>query len=210
MSDYIYKIEQYLFPLIKDIDKPNIVEFGVENGRSTKRFLEICRKNNGKLVSVDITDCKNLFHDSNWTFINSRDDNFKLLDKKIPKKVDIFFLDSVHEAKHVEKIIYHYYDKLSVGGFFFIDDISFLPYLKSAPRNSFYCEINNYETYLKILEIYNSNSKSFDLNFSFVSSGLAILKKIENIKLKKSIPFTTRTLSLKNIFRRIWMKLKKN
>ena len=62
--------------------------------------------------------------------------------QKLPKKFDVIYLDSLHEADHV-KIFYHYFKKLKVGGFFFIDDISWLPYLSKKKRNNFYCEINN-------------------------------------------------------------------
>ena len=57
------------------------------------------------------------------------------------------------------------------------DDISWLPYLKSKKRNNFNCEINNYETFQRLLEIKSSNENSFDLYFSFVGSGLAKIKK---------------------------------
>ena len=49
MGDYIAKINNSLFPLIKDILNINILELGVQKGRSTLRFLDICNKNNGKL-----------------------------------------------------------------------------------------------------------------------------------------------------------------
>jgi hypothetical protein len=69
--------------------------------------------------------------------------------------------------------------------FFFIDDISPLPYLKNSKRNSFYCEINNIETKNRILEIYNNNKDLFDLSFSYISSGLAIIKKNKKKKIKQ-------------------------
>ena len=61
--------------------------------------------------------------------------------------------------------------------FFFIDDNSWLPYLRNAQRDNFYCEINNKETFQKILSIYNMNTENFDLEFSFISSGLCKIKK---------------------------------
>jgi predicted O-methyltransferase YrrM len=210
MTDYNYKIEKYLFPLIENFEKPNILEFGVQNGRSTKRFLEICKRKKGHLTSVDIDDCSKLFKNKNWTFVKSRDDNFSYLEKKIPKKLDIVFLDSLHEASHVEKILYYYYPKLTVGGFFFIDDISPLPYLKNKKRNSFYCEINNRETSERILEIYNSNSDLFDLSFSYTSSGLAIIKKNKKLSLKKTKPIISRKYTVKNFLRNAWKLIKKN
>ena len=53
------------------------------------------------------------FNDSNWTFIQSRDDNFDYLENK-HQKFDVIYLDSLHEADHVEKILYYYFDKLKI------------------------------------------------------------------------------------------------
>ena len=96
------------------------------------------------------------------------------------------------------------------GGYIFIDDISHLLYLQNKPRNNFYCEINNKETFDKILEIYNNNIDLFDLSFSFKSSGLGVIKKISNLPLIKNEAIVTRNFSFKNIARLIWKKIKKD
>ena len=44
MDEYSLKLDKYLMPIVSNIDSPVILEFGVENGRSTKKILEICRK----------------------------------------------------------------------------------------------------------------------------------------------------------------------
>ena len=210
MSEYEYKLNNFLYPLISKINKPTILEFGVQKGRSTLKFLDICNDNNGHLFSADIDDCSNVSSDPKWTFIKSRDDNFELIKSIIPKKIDVIFLDSIHEPAHVEKIIYNYFDLLNNGGYFFIDDISHLPYLKNKSSDSFYCEINNKETFSKILDIYNNNNDLFDLNFSFKSSGLAILKKKTNLFIKKGDVIISRNNSFKNIVRLLWKKLKRD
>ena len=169
MSSYNYKIKKYLYDEIEKIHKPLILEFGVRDGISTNFFLNLCKKNNGKLYSVDVNDCSKVSNDSNWTFIRSRDDNFGYIEKNIPQYFDIIYLDTLHEADHVEKIFNHYYSKLKVNGHFYIDDISWLPYVNT---NNFYSEINNYETFERILEIFYVNEKNFDLNINFNSSGL--------------------------------------
>ena len=52
---------------------------------------------------------------------------------------------------------------------------------KSKERNSFYCEINNKETFQRLLDIYNNNLENFDIYFTFLSSGMCrVLKKIMN------------------------------
>ena len=99
---------------------------------------------------------------------------------------------------------------LKNGGFFFIDDISHIPYLNKKKRNNFYCEINNKETYNRILDIYNSNSDSFDLNFAFKSSGLAIIKKNSSELLRAKEKIRTRENSIKNFVRLLWKNLKRD
>ena len=165
MISYEYKLKKFFENDLKDISNPRILEFGVKEGRSTKILLDYCKKNNGELFSVDIEDYSNLFSEKNWHFIKSRDDDFDYLKDKIPDKFDFIYLDSLHEAKHVEKIFYHYFNYLKINGTFFIDDISWLPYLKNSKRDNFYCEINNKETFEKLLEIYNSNQDKFDIFF---------------------------------------------
>ena len=106
MTDFNYKIETDLIPKINNIKNIKILELGVQNGVSTNKFLEICNKNDGYLYSVDVDDCSNVAHDKRWKFIKSRDDNFDYIKSIIPKKLDIIFIDTLHEAAHVNKIIY--------------------------------------------------------------------------------------------------------
>ena len=61
-----------------------------------------------------------------------------------------------------------------------------------------------------ILNIYNSNSDLIELNFTFKSSGLAIIKKKNDLRLNKIKKIKTRKNSLKNILRLIWKNLKRD
>jgi len=202
MSEYINKLQREILPKINNIQNINILELGVQRGTSTNIFLEICEKNEGFLTSVDVDDCSKVSDSDRWKFIRSRDDDFLLIRNNINKELDVIFIDTLHEADHVEKIIYGYYDLLKVGGYLFIDDISHLPYLTDKPRNNFYCEINNKETFEKIIEIYSSNTDKFDLKFDFLSSGLATLKKKNQNNLDKSKKISDRKLSLRNLYRK--------
>ena len=98
MNDFDYKLDNFLFPKIKEINNPIILELGVQTGRSTKKFLDICEKKNGKLFSVDIDDCSNVSDSNLWSFYQTRDDNFEYIKSKIPKKIDVLFIDTLHEA----------------------------------------------------------------------------------------------------------------
>ena len=145
-----------------------------------------------------------------WHFYQTRDDNFEFIKSKIPEKIDVLFIDTLHEANHVKKLINEYYPLIKKGGFIFIDDISHLPYLKNKDRDNFYCEINNKETFELLLKIYSVNTDNFDLSFSFVSSGLAIIKKKTDNELINLKKLHSRTLSFKNILRKLWRKVKKD
>ena len=209
MDDFTYKIKKIIIPRIKNIKNPKILEFGVQKGRSTIEFLKYCEKNDGHLYSFDIEDCSKVSQSKNWSFHQSRDDNFEFIKKIKTENIDLIFLDTIHEADHVKKIFYEYFDRLKINGFFIIDDISHLPYTKTNIRDNFYCEINNKETFDKILEIYNNNQDNFDLEFSFISSGLAIITKKQN-DLNKIKPIILRENKIKNILKKIWKKIKKN
>ena len=202
-DDYIIKLEETTLNYLKSLTEPVILEFGVRYGQSTEFFLNICEKNNGFLYSVDIDDTSKKFNSEKWKFIHGRDDNFKLVESYIPKKIDLIYIDSFHDAEHVAKIFFHYYPFLKDNGCLIIDDISWLPYSKKNERDNFNSEINNHETFHKILDIYNNNTRNFDLTFNFKSSGMAkiIKKNDENLFVSKKV--LIRQFTFKNLIRKI-------
>ena len=114
----------------------------------------------------------------NGLLLTRRDDNFLEIEKFIKnKKFDVIYLDTIHKADHVKKILFHYFKYLKSNGLFFVDDTSLLPYLHSREKNNFSQEINNQETFDKILEIYNENHENIDLEFSLL---VLELPKYEN------------------------------
>lgn len=192
-----YKIKNFIDSELKKIKKPRILEFGVENGNSTKYFLNNIKS--GKLISVDTTDCSNLFRNKQWVFLNCRDDNFKMVNSYLRYKLNIIFIDTTHTADHVEKIFYLYFKKLKINGFILIDDISWLPYCKGQYRNHSWVEKNNKETFFRMLEIYNSNKDKLDISFNFLDSGLCKVTKIKDKKLNSKNKIYYRKFIVKNI-----------
>ena len=203
------KIE-YIIEKIKNIQKIKILELGVQSGASTKKFIELCNINDGFLTSIDIDDCSNVIKSDRWKFIHSSDDNFDRIDKIISKPIDFIFIDSLHEPNHVEKVFYHYYNFLKKGGICIIDDISWLPYSKNQYRDNEFAEYTNRATFNKILEIYNQNKINFELEFFFQESGYAIIKKINENYLSKSIKIQSREYGLKNLLRKFYKRKPKN
>ncbi len=197
------KLSEFIFNDIKDIENPKVLEFGVRKGVSTRFFLDLCNKNNGKCTSVDIVDYSHLFEDKNWQFIHSRDDNFEYIKNQIPKEFDIIFLDSLHEATHVEKILYNYYDLLKKGGYFIIDDISWIPYLKDEWRDNFNLETENRKTFETLIDIHLTNQDNFIIDFRFITSGLAKIRKITSNSLNRKKHVNSRIYSLRNFLKQV-------
>lgn len=203
------KISSFIFEHEKNKKNLNILEFGVREGISTKMFLELCDKNVGKLVSVDIDDCSNLFKNDNWTFLKTRDDDIDHVKKYINNPLDIILIDSFHDPAHVKKIIYLYWEYLKVDGSMYIDDVSWLPYIKGSWRDHEYTEKINYDTFNEILNILSKNYDQFQLDFSFKDSGMARLSKLNSKKLSISNNIKLRKNFIKNSFKSLISFLKK-
>ena len=63
-------------------------------------------------------------------------------------------------------------------------------------------EINNHETFDRIIEIFNSNSDLFDLEFSFVGTGIAKIHKMSESSLIKKKKLKSRKISFHNLIRK--------
>ena len=203
-NNYLKKIRNFIFEFEKNKENPFILEFGVRQGRSTKMFLEICERNNGSLISIDIDDYANLFNDKNWTFIQCRDDNKVKISPFLKKSIDIILIDSFHDPYHVLKIINLYWENLTIGGSMYIDDISWLPYIKNSWRDHKYSENINFDTFQMLLNLLNSNKDNFNLEFNFQDSGMARLIKLKDNILEKPKKIIRR----KNLIKIILNKLR--
>tara|TARA_B100000768_G_scaffold147504_1_gene141055 strand:+ start:119 stop:775 length:657 start_codon:yes stop_codon:yes gene_type:complete len=209
LQNYQDKITKFI--LDHEIDKKNIniLEFGVREGRSTKMFLDICAKNEGKLISVDVDDYSNLFNDNNWTFLKTRDDDYEKVSSYFSEDFDIILIDSLHEPNHVSKLIYTYWKHLKLNGSMYIDDISWLPYMKNSWRDHEYTENINRDTFNKILEIQLSNYDNINLIFSFSGSGMCRIIKQNHNELSKPKLMFPRKNYIKKILKKLLFLFKK-
>tara|TARA_Y100001958_G_C21087605_1_gene441816 strand:+ start:85 stop:750 length:666 start_codon:yes stop_codon:yes gene_type:complete len=202
----------YIYTCIKDIKNIKILELGVREGISTSMFLEICEKNNGALISVDIEDCGKLFKNPRWNFIHSSDLNFQQINEQILKngELDVIYIDSLHKDHHVKKVLYNYYKFLKIKGYVFFDDVSWLPYAKSSKLESRVSNYNdNKKIFHKLLEIKLSNQDNFDLEFCFENSGTAKMTKKNQNELndpKKVSKIFSITEILKTFFNTLFKK----
>ena len=208
-ENYQNKIDRFILSNENNKKKINILEFGVREGRSTKMFLDICAKNEGKLISVDIDNYSNLFNDKNWTFVQSRDDNYKKVSSYFNENFDIILIDSFHEPNHVSKLIYTYWKHLKPSGAMYIDDISWLPYTKKSWRDHKFTENINRDTFYKLLEIQLSNYNNIDLSFTFNGSGMCKIIKLNEDQLNAPKTIKTRKYYIKNLLKKFILLFKK-
>ena len=178
---------KFIYKEIQNIKNIRILELGVRAGISTSLFLKTCEDNDGRMISIDIDDCGHLYKNDRWNFICTRDDYYEKIDKEILKigDLDVIYIDSFHEPNHVKKIFYHYYKFLKKGGFIFVDDVCWLPYAKSAKRESSGNYEANIKTFEKLLEIQFSNINKLNMEFSFHSCGMAKIIKTDSSELNE-------------------------
>jgi hypothetical protein len=208
-ENYKNKINGFILSGENNKKNINILEFGVREGRSTKMFLDICAENEGKLISVDIDNYFNLFNDKNWTFVQSRDDDYKKVSSYFNDNFDIILIDSFHEPNHVSKLIYTYWKHLKPSGAMYIDDISWLPYTKKSWRDHKFTENINRDTFYKILEIQLSNYNNIDLSFTFNGSGMCKIIKLNEDQLNAPKLIKTRKYYIKNLLKKFILLFKK-
>ena len=208
VDNFSNKLENFIINYEKGKENLNILEFGVREGRSTKMFLDLCKRKGGKVLSIDVNDHSNLFNNNNWTFLKCRDDDYEKIKKYIKENLDLILIDSLHEPNHVSKLIYMYWDNLKLNGSMYIDDTSWLPYLKNNWRDHKFTENINRDTFYEILSIKNSNLENIDISFDFNGSGMCRLIKKSNQKLNKKKQIINRHEYFRNIIKIFLKKFK--
>ena len=139
VPDSIWQQES-IFKII-DIFKKYKVDEVFENFSFEPQYL--C---NVGVIRFRTEELRKLFVESYYELKEYYLKNIEPIEKLIPQKFDLIFIDSFHNAQHVKKIFYHYVNFLKKGGILLIDDINWLIYTKDKVKDNFNSEINNYET----------------------------------------------------------------
>ena len=168
---------------------PTILEFGVERGSSTKHFIWLTEKLDGKIYSVDINDCSNVSNASNWHFLKSDDLNIEYVLNnftEIKKSgVDLIYIDSYHENFHVSKLLNLYFKYVKKDGAIFIDDIDNIAYRKNysiKKRWAIFWQCIVYDlTSEAIKEFYYNNMEKTHYTKYFGENGLGKFYKLSNL-----------------------------
>ncbi len=172
-----------MIDFVSNKSNPVILEFGVERGSSTKKFIDFAEKKGAKIFSVDINDCSNVSNSKNWQFLKSDDlDIDKVIEsfKEIKNTgVDLIYIDSYHEDKHVQKLLSLYFKYVKKGGAIFVDDVDSFPFRKKKDMwNSIVYDL----TIDAVKEFYYNNTEicSLKILFDQNENGLAVIQKKNN------------------------------
>lgn len=182
MFKFINHIE-LMIEFISNKNNPVILEFGVERGSSTKKFIEFAEKKGAKILSVDINDCSSVSNSKKWKFLRSDDLNINYVIEnfnEIKKEgVDLIYIDSYHENKHVQKLLSSYFKFVNKDGAIFIDDIDSFPFRK---RKDIWNSIIYDLTIDAVKEFYYNNTEicSLKIFYDQDENGLAMIHKKVN------------------------------
>ena len=164
---------------------PTIVELGVDQGQSTKVFLNaIDGKTEATLTSVDIKDCSSAVKCDTWKFIQSDSKDVGAIIKSNPNiklGIDILYIDSLHTAKHVYQEIYGFFPFVKNNGVIYFDDIDSGPYKNGQRKDSVSIEIANRRIFLLLEGIFEANINYLDFEVIRGSTGLAKFTKKSNL-----------------------------
>ena len=170
-------------------DKQIILECGVNKGLSTSIFSYYAEKSDSYCFSIDINDCKDVVVSDRWTFIQNDDLNVLEIVNDYPelreKGIDILFIDSLHTAAHVKKVLYGWYPYLNMNSLIFIDDIDARNYRKRKEKDNYSNELDWDEINKFTRDFSENNSSDTILTQYFGKTGLA---KIVKISEKGSLP----------------------
>lgn len=159
-----------------------ILECGVNRGLSTSIFTYYCENSASYCFSIDIKDCSDVVTSDSWTFIKNDDSNVSEIIKDYPildqKGIDILFIDSLHTANHVKKVLYNWYPYLNKDSLVFIDDIDSANYRKGNRKDNLVNELNLDEINEFTRDFVQQNYHDTSLTHYYGKTGLARISKI--------------------------------
>jgi hypothetical protein len=92
--------------------------------------------------------------------------------------VDLLYIDSLHRAHHVSKLLMLWYPYIKAGGFIALDDIDPFPYMRGQRKDNVEREIAWRAIGDTVIDFFYANRDDLFLEVHYGSTGLAILHKL--------------------------------
>ena len=170
-----------LHALAMEATAPIILECGVHLGWSSGVLAHACEQTGGKLISLDIVDCSDAIVSDAWSFIQTSDTDIETVLARAPilrEGIHLLYIDSLHDAQHVARLMELYYPFVRQGGYLAFDDVDPGPYLRGRRKDDAEREIAWRKIGETVMDFFYTNEDDLMLEMHYGSTGLAILKKL--------------------------------
>ncbi len=170
-----------LYHLVRAIDRPTVVECGVDIGVSNCVLLAACEETGGHLYSTDISDCSSVASSPAWTFIQSDDRDIEGILERAPALkdgIDLIHIDTVHNEEHVKTLINNWFPYVKQYGYLTFHDIDNMLYRPGQWRESEENARGHAGSAKAVKEFFHANEDELFLEFHFGLTGMGIMKKL--------------------------------
>lgn len=166
---------------VSSLHAPVVLECGVNQGWSTGVFAHALENNGGTLISLDIKDCSDAIESDCWTFLQVNDSEKACILQQAPvlaDGIDLIYIDSLHDARHVACLLKLWYPLVRQGGCLAFDDVDPGPYLRGRRKDDANREIAWRGISRVVQDFFYANEDDLFLEYHFGSTGLALMQKL--------------------------------
>ena len=166
---------------VRHLDAPVVLECGVNEGWSTGVLAHALENNGGKLISLDIEDCSDAIVSDCWTFLQTDDSEQEYILRQAPiltSGIDLIYIDSLHAAKHVARLVELWYPLVKQGGWLAFDDVDPGPYMRGQRKDDANREVAWRAISRAVMDFFYANEDDLLLEIHYGSTGLALMKKL--------------------------------
>jgi predicted O-methyltransferase YrrM len=163
------------------VEAPVVLECGVNQGWSSGVMAHAVEQNGGKLISLDIEDCSDAIVSDCWTFIQTDDSDKERILRDAPllkAGIDLIYIDSLHAARHVARLLMLWYPLVRQGGWLAFDDVDPGPYLRGQRKDDANREIAWRAISHVVSDFFYANEDDLLLEYHYGSTGLALMQKL--------------------------------
>lgn len=166
---------------ISQVEAPVVLECGVNKGGSAGVLAHAVERKGGSLISLDIVDCSDVIESDCWTFLQIDDTDQERILREAPilkQGIDLIFIDSLHAARHVARLIELWYPLVRQGGWLAFHDVDPSPYMRGQRKDYVENEIVWRAIWQVVQDFFYANEDDLLLEYHLGDMGLAILQKL--------------------------------
>ncbi len=166
---------------VSQVEAPVVLECGVDKGWSTGVLAQAVERKGGNLISLDIRDCSDAIESDCWTFLQIDDTKQERILREAPilkQGIDLIFIDSLHAARHVTRLLELWYPLVRQGGWIAFHDVDPSPYMRGQRKDNIESEIVWRAIWQAVQDFFYANEDDLLLEYHLGDMGLAIMQKL--------------------------------